>query len=86
MSAYDNDLRVEWPKLGWPPDVLAMIPDPTDKDGTRILMPTGHGGFVVKGNTNDDLSLRDPGDRYNRRLEVFATLDKAIAAVIGEPQ
>jgi len=31
-------------------------------------------------------AVTDPGDRYNRRLEAFATADDAIGYIIGEPE
>lgn len=85
MSAYKNDPRVRWPGADWPPHIQAMIPDP-DGDCTRLVQSDESGRFVVVGATLDDATLTDPGDRYNRRLQVFTSVDEAISAIIGEPQ
>jgi hypothetical protein len=83
-SAYRWDTRVTWKTSGSPADVQASIIDPVDFDDNSRLVCLRSGQIVVVGALNESASLRDEGDRYNQRLQVFATVDEAIAAVIGE--
>ena len=81
-SRYASEERVTWPGQGqWlPPDVIALIPGGVSNDGTAIL-EHDDGGFVVRGATDGSLALRT----RSGSLWVFATVDNAIAAVIGPP-
>jgi hypothetical protein len=81
-SRYANDERVTWPDRQWlPPDVLALIPGVGGAGGTVIVDDDAAGGFVVEGALDKDLALRT----RSGSLWVFASVDSAIAAVIGPP-
>jgi hypothetical protein len=84
-SAYWRDGRVSWPGgPGAPADVIAVISDPVDENNSRIVMPSPHrNGFVVRGNYEHAADVTGPRDG---QLLVFATVDEAIRAVVGEPQ
>ncbi len=73
-SVYSSDPRVRVNSDG-----SYTLPDPIDGDWQ--IRNNGH-GWTAEG---VDQALTDPGDRYNRRLQTFATADEAIAAIIGEP-
>lgn len=73
-SRYGNDPRVRANDDG-----SFTLPGPIDGDWQ--IRNVGH-GWAAEG---VDQALTDPGDRYNRRLQVFDTADEAIAAIIGEP-
>lgn len=84
-SAYARDFRIQFAREGWPEGHLASIPDTVDTGNDRVVALTEAGRVLVVGATNPAATLTDPGDRYNQRPWAFATLDEAIAAVVGEP-
>jgi hypothetical protein len=74
-SAYLDDPHVTWASEGWPPDVPALIRDPSgDPDNNRVVLARPAGGFEVRGATNDDSALcQGP----------FGSLDEAIGAAVA---
>lgn len=76
MSAYANDPRVVDNQ-----NSTFTIPGPVSGDWT--IEPYGNGHIAVSAIGGP---IKDPGDRYNQRPQLFASADDAIAAVIGEPQ
>lgn len=87
MSAYGND-----PRVVLNADGSARIPDPADYEGERsgdwVVRRSG-AGFEVHNEGGDQGFVYDEGAWYASRQrvpKVFATVDEAIADVIGVPQ
>lgn len=76
MSAYTND-----PRVVANPDGTYTLPDPVS--GNWTIEPYGDGHIAISAVGGP---IKDPGDRYNQRPQIYGSADNAIAAVIGEPQ
>lgn len=74
MSAYDNDARVLWREKEWPPDIAAQIPD-RQWDRTLLVQAVGPSQFAV-------IVATDADHDYST---LYATVDEALASVLGEP-
>lgn len=79
MSRYTNDPRVRLSGEGAPRDVPALVyPDRAADDDSYIVLKKS-GGFVTMRAVYDN-----PGDRQESKM--FATVDEAIHALIGDPE
>jgi hypothetical protein len=82
-SKYAGDRRV-YLLLGG----TAIIPtaEGHESEGDWHIVPPEDSstGFVVENDVQGPIT--EGGDKYNQRRKVFATLDEAIYAVIGDPQ
>ncbi len=76
MSAYDGDRRVVPNRDG-----SYTLPDPVCGDWAVEAYGNGYIAVSAIGGP-----VKDPGDRYNQRPQVFASADEAIYAVIGAPE
>lgn len=84
-SLFDGHAYVQWQQPDFPHTVVALILD-EDPGNVRAVQAVPGRGFIVRGATNPDATLKDPGDRYNQRPWVFGSVDAALVAVLGRPR